>query len=210
MISTSTNNPARGIHVSNLLTYLSVATAMLGLYGTHHFLSPHFLGLTISLCFIFDLFDGKFARLFKNRPEVAKATGGQLDSLADAISFGFFPVLGLFIVNLQLPSAFLILTGLFFVITNLTRLAYFNVYSGDGNFIGLPTTLAGLFLSLALNILPLEFMPVVLLILAVLMVAPFKLKRPSPLVMLLLTLIAVINIAVHGYRSYMYYQGLVS
>lgn len=74
------------------LTYLSLISAgtgiMISLYShAHPFIGVFFL-LVSGLC---DAFDGKVARSKKNRTEMEKKFGIQIDSLADMVSFGVLP-----------------------------------------------------------------------------------------------------------------------
>ena len=52
-------------------------------------------GAGIALALAFDLFDGRFARLFP-RTEDEQRVGVEIDSLADVISFGLAPAVCLF------------------------------------------------------------------------------------------------------------------
>ena len=78
---------ARYFHLSNLLTYLSVLTGLCAIFSAHKLQSWSVAGGLIALCALADTFDGKFARLF-TRSESLKNFGIQLDSLADALTFG--------------------------------------------------------------------------------------------------------------------------
>jgi CDP-diacylglycerol--serine O-phosphatidyltransferase len=199
----NSNSPLKSIHISNLLTYLSVLAAF---YMTMLIVQPggnkiSILGLGITICFVCDLFDGKFAKLFKSRPEAAQKTGGQLDSLSDAIAFGFAPAACLLAMTKDIS---IIGSAFIFVIANLTRLAFFNVYSTESQtFIGLPTTLAGLLLSISIlfiNYDQSKVLAFILVVLAILMVIPLKIPRPKLIGYIVLVLLAAANFTVHFMR----------
>lgn len=75
-----------------ILTYLSILSAGTGivvsLSGQGH---PYIGCLFLLICGLCDAFDGKVARTKKNRTEMEKNFGIQIDSLADVVSFGVLP-----------------------------------------------------------------------------------------------------------------------
>jgi CDP-diacylglycerol--serine O-phosphatidyltransferase len=91
----------------------------------------------IILAVLLDVFDGRIARLTGTASEF----GGELDSLADAISFGVAPAVLVYCWGMQtLPRAGW-LVAFFFVVGGVMRLARFNVqrHAVDGRyFVGLP------------------------------------------------------------------------
>ena len=142
-------SPASFIHISNALTYLSllmgvgaIAAALSG--------SADAAGALIAAAAIADTFDGWFARRFTRSPELA-SMGVQLDSLADAVTFGIAPVVVAGV--LFRPSGGAgewIWWGSAFVYAAcaLTRLGFYNVWQGEmSGFVGLPTPVAALFWS---------------------------------------------------------------
>ena len=75
-----------------LLTYLSLVSAGTGIVvslsgGGHPFIGV-FLLLFCGLC---DAFDGKVARTKKNRTDMERRYGIQIDSLSDLVAFGVLP-----------------------------------------------------------------------------------------------------------------------
>ena len=114
----------------------------------YRFLAAAYL---VALAMIFDALDGRLARIARHSTDF----GGQLDSLADAISFGAAPAF----VTLQvfkaaapggLPlfvSRLVFAAGLLYVAGAVLRLARFNVTNEHGeqhhmSFLGLPTPAA--------------------------------------------------------------------
>lgn len=225
MNSETRGAPYQGLHLSNLLTYLSVSVALGALVLLATGDSPndprafqHGLGFALSLCFVFDLFDGKFAKLFRSRSALLSQMGVQLDSLADTVAFGIFPATVL--IQLHDPLAFKLLlppeqdiklltylAGLIFVICNMTRLAFYNVsQSSHSGFVGVPTTIAaGLLLNVCLLF---EWNPwssvISLLVLAALMVMPIRIPRPPLWVDLLLGVGVLLTGATHFFAMIAY------
>lgn len=75
-----------------ILTYLSLFSAVAGIMVSfansgHPYIATFFL-LICGLC---DAFDGKVARTKKNRTEMEKNYGIQIDSLSDLVAFGVLP-----------------------------------------------------------------------------------------------------------------------
>ena len=74
------------------LTYLSLISAGTGIMVTLHDHAHPFIGVFFLLvCGLCDAFDGKVARSKKNRTDIEKKYGIQIDSLADMVSFGVLP-----------------------------------------------------------------------------------------------------------------------
>ncbi len=154
---------------SVILTYLSLISASVGisisLMGDGHPFAAMFLLLFCALC---DSFDGKVARMKKDRTETEKNFGIQIDSLTDVIAFGVLPsAIGASILFqseymfhldggnvftfLYTVAAFAIMA--FFSLAALIRLAYFNVTEEERQkteggvrkyYLGLPVTLGAL------------------------------------------------------------------
>lgn len=193
--------PIKAIHISNLLTYLSLSMGVLGYVGYQRTGQLSCVGLGLSFSFFFDLFDGKFASTFTERPDLAKQTGAVLDSLADFGVFGILPAVTLLSLAPQAPYEMAIYSfiAIFFVICSITRLAVFHILSAKQNsFIGLPTTLVGLIISFALFRLYYPWiLAVVIFILSILMVSSFQILRPTKVVMLALCVLALISASLH-------------
>ena len=87
--------------------------------------SPRWLWVAFALlplALVFDVLDGYVARLDRRRQS---ALGGDLDSLADVISFGVAPAVLGFTIGLRGAWDMLVLT--YFVVCGVSRLARFNV-----------------------------------------------------------------------------------
>ena len=155
-----------------ILTYLSLISGVFGIIftvtGTGHPLLGTFFLLVSG---ILDAFDGKVARLKKNRTDFEKNFGIQIDSLTDLICFGVLPV-SIGIAQLRISGIFieivkrkdyegpwgilvmLLVISVFYIMAAMTRLAYFNSTvadreaerkaSGKTYFVGVPVTTAAL------------------------------------------------------------------
>ena len=107
-----------------ILTYISlwisIGGMMLSLNG-HLDLAVLCLALS-GLC---DMFDGKIARTKKDRTEIEKRFGIQIDSLCDVVCFGVFPAMICYCLGVNTPAGVAAL--IFYSIASVIRLAYFNV-----------------------------------------------------------------------------------
>lgn len=115
-------------------------------FGQHQFLTAAYL---IFIAMLFDALDGRLARFARHTTDF----GGQLDSLADVISFGVAPAflaLQLFLQESQISSLPPVITrtiwsiGALYVSCAAIRLARFNVSNEHGeqhhfSFLGLPS-----------------------------------------------------------------------
>lgn len=140
---------------------------------------------------ICDMFDGKIAATRK-RTKAEKQFGVEIDSLSDLICFGVLP--GALIFSICHSSNLGMMISSFYVLCALIRLAWFNVdelqrqenEEGRRNvYLGLPVTttaflipsfiLAGKMIHIRLDIL----MPIVLVLIAIAFLTPFKIKKPN-------------------------------
>lgn len=129
-----------------VLTYMSLASAGLGIVmslsrGGH----PYFGVCCLIFCGVFDAFDGRVARSKKNRTEMEKNFGIQIDSLSDLVAFGVLPAcigIGLAQSSVDLPGldvyamegaagilirVLMDVVLIFYMLAAMIRLAYFNV-----------------------------------------------------------------------------------
>ena len=157
-----------------ILTYLSILSGTAGiilcLNGIGHPYPGMFFLLFSGLC---DTFDGKVARMKKDRTAEMKRFGIQIDSLADLIAFGVLPAcigMAMFRSRMQLQvfsgpkiallqnypiiyQSVLTTIAILYVLAAMIRLAYFNVMeesdqnrdkNGEKAYTGLPVTSAAL------------------------------------------------------------------
>lgn len=178
------SNPLQSFHPRNLLTYISVLAATWGMLEIYRGQSlVGFVGAALCTAIIADIFDGKFASLFKGASNLQKEMGVHLDSLADFLAFGFYPAFGLMVVersrlgNLEFLTVLIAIGYLFAV---LHRLAFYNAASsGSGSFVGLPSPLGALGVALAWIFFEGPMLLVVYSLMALLMVSSLKIARPG-------------------------------
>jgi len=135
----------------------------------------------VLLALVFDFLDGKVARKSRGDDEFGK----QLDSLADAVSFGAVPpflLLSFHSLYSYSPNGGfwvfypLLLGGLFFLGACLIRLALFNVQKEKGVYHGLPSPLAAA-LAVVFGWLNPYVGIILLFVLGAAMLSKFKLKK---------------------------------
>jgi CDP-diacylglycerol--serine O-phosphatidyltransferase len=108
-----------------------------------------YAAVAILLASVFDVLDGKVARLSGSTSKF----GVQYDSLADLVSFGIAPALLAFSWALRPYGKFGWLAAFLFVVCGALRLARFNVQSSSGEvkyFKGLPIPAAALMIALTI------------------------------------------------------------
>ena len=172
-----------------ILTYMGLASAVVGMVtALHGNLLAAIVCLMVSgAC---DMFDGKVARTKKDRTHQEKQFGIQLDSLCDIVCFGVLPCMIGFAAGVKGPfgTAYMVL----YVLAALIRLAYFNVMEEERQkttettrkyYQGLPVTSAAVIFPVLFAIKPVfgrGFVlayEIVLIIVALLFVIDFKVKK---------------------------------
>lgn len=115
---------------SCLITYLGVIFAVGAMYFSFNLDSVggveafRLALICLMLSGVCDMFDGKFARRCK-REKLEKEMGIQMDSLADTICFLVVPVVIMY--SMEMSNLVYLLIYAYFLISGITRLAYFNV-----------------------------------------------------------------------------------
>ena len=166
----------------NALTYVSLVCGLTAMSLAGDYAGWQVAGILIGLSVVADTYDGRFARAFRRRPSEERF-GRELDSLADAVSFGVAPVVCLFrLSEFSTPQDFLVWipAAIFYSIAALTRLGCYNIADdGEGGFVGLPATLGGLVCGTLFLVSPPPIASaLVLSATGVLMIAPFRIGRP--------------------------------
>lgn len=189
-----------------VLTYISLMISMGGMmfsFNGH----LHLAVLCLALSGLCDMFDGKIARTKKNRTEIEKKFGIQIDSLSDIVCFGVGPAVLCYSMGMRGVTGIAIL--LFYVLAGLIRLAWFNVSEEvrqnetEENrkcYQGLPITSMAIVLPILVVFRPFlgcEFriaLHAVVLIVGLLFITNFKLRKPNNIV--LSVLVGVVAVAV--------------
>jgi len=193
---------------SVILTYLGLAFGVVGMTLAFSGNIPEAV-MCLILAGVCDMFDGTVARACK-RSEQERKFGIQIDSLADTVSFGVFPViLG---ICMGFTNKLHIVIYVMYVLAAVIRLGYFNVMAEEKTisrkkdkvsyYIGLPVTSIAIILPFTynLNIFKPEVFskayPLVMFMVALLFVLNFKIKKPAGLWLVICSILAVIEIAV--------------
>ncbi len=180
-----------------ILTYLGLASAVFGITQTMENDSRHIVIAVICLLIAggCDMFDGIVARTKKDRTQQQKVFGIQIDSLCDVICFGVLPAMINYRISVEERFHIIgLLISIFFVLAAVIRLGYFNMLEEERQrttaekrkeYIGLPVTSAALFIPvvyLARNIFKHNFylfLNLAILIIGILFITNFKLKKPD-------------------------------
>lgn len=197
--------PAGTIHVSNLLTYTALLAACGAVYLAMIAHNRAAAGAFIAVAVIADTFDGLFARLF-DRTRFQSSFGVQLDSLTDAVTCGFVPVIVLASDSTPATwgaalawwsSAFL------YTFAAITRLGYYNLTHGNGPwFIGVPAPCCALVISTSLLWSPHALAAAVILVCcAVAMVSSVRVPRPRGLGLVAFVGWALVLVVLHAMVS---------
>lgn len=130
--------------IPNMITSGSVFCGVASIIMTYH---QHFIPAAVLICFavFFDVMDGRVARTLGG----SSMFGEELDSLADAISFGVSPAFLMYAVYIGVQGGVWgALAASFFTLCGVLRLARFNVtHVPSGPFQGLPIPAGGLTLA---------------------------------------------------------------
>lgn len=202
-----------------ILTYMAVMSAVVGIT---QLVKGRLLVAVVCLMIagFCDMFDGKVARMKKDRTDREKVFGIQIDSLSDVICFGVFPAMFNYeiavLAELSLPlEIFSIFVSAYFAVAAVARLGYFNVVEEERqretsenrkNYQGLPVTSIAMILPVAYiakkyvekafdaTVYSIAF-SVLLLIIGFLFVYDFKIKKPNNKEVAFIIVCAVIIIA---------------
>ncbi|MCI8800645.1 CDP-alcohol phosphatidyltransferase family protein [Acetatifactor muris] len=193
-----------------ILTYISFISAVAGIFSAAA-MQLRWAIFFLAFSGFCDMFDGKIARMKKDRTEDEKSFGIQIDSLCDMVCFGALPIIICYRLGMDriYGMAILALYGL----AGLIRLGYFNVMEAkrqaeDGGarkyYQGLPITSMAIALPVLFVISPLfpsHFAFVVALHIVVglvgfLFVLNFKVRKPSVKQVLLIVGVVAFAVAV--------------
>lgn len=185
-----------------ILTYMSLVSSVLGVFfalGVGGLPPrPEYAIVCLMISGLCDMFDGKVARTKKNRTESEKQFGIQIDSLCDALCFGFLPSVIGYAIGMNSWADVPVLV--FFPLCAVIRLAYFNVAEEERQksttdarkvYEGLPVTSVALILPLLYSFnkdIGREYFTIVygtaLFFIAIAFITKFKVKKPSMKTML--------------------------
>ena len=188
-----------------VLTYLGLASAAMGMILTFQGFAKYAL-FCLAFSGLCDMFDGKVARLKKDRTEDEKRFGIQIDSLCDVVCFGAFPMILCYSIGMRGPAGISILV--FYLIAGVIRLAFFNVMEEKRQdetdearkyYQGLPITSIAIILPLFCTLRPLlghrflSELHICILTVCLLFIINFPLRKPAW--KLLTLLVAIVSCA---------------
>lgn len=174
-----------------VLTYLGLASATMGMILTFQGFAKYAL-FCLAFSGLCDMFDGKVARLKKDRTEDEKRFGIQIDSLCDVVCFGAFPMILCYSIGMRGPAGISILV--FYLIAGVIRLAFFNVMEEKRQdetdearkyYQGLPITSIAIILPLFCTLRPLlghrflSELHICILTVGLLFIINFPLRKPG-------------------------------
>ena len=174
-----------------VLTYLGLASAAMGMILTFQGFAKYAL-FCLAFSGLCDMFDGKVARLKKDRTEDEKRFGIQIDSLCDVVCFGAFPMILCYSIGMRGPAGISILV--FYLIAGVIRLAFFNVMEEKRQeetdearkyYHGLPITSIAIILPLFCTLRPLlghrflSELHICILTVGLLFIINFPLRKPG-------------------------------
>ncbi|MEG1614079.1 MAG: CDP-alcohol phosphatidyltransferase family protein, partial [Oscillospiraceae bacterium] len=152
-----------------------------------------------------DMFDGRIARAMKNRTDLEKSFGIQIDSLCDLICFAVFPAIMGYSLGgnmvLRLVSSVMIVLG------GVIRLGYFNVMElkrqGESQekmlrYTGLPVTSTALIIpvtflayeKIGAALFP-AFFQCTLMVLSVLFLLKIRVKKPGLIGLIIMSIVGI-------------------
>ncbi len=187
-----------------VLTYISLAVSVVGMINCMNGnLRISILLLAVSgLC---DMFDGKIARTKKNRTDIEKRFGIQIDSLCDVICFGMFPILICY--QLGMRNIFEMIILCLYAVASVIRLAWYNVMEEIRQneeedvrhfYQGLPITSMAVILPFfylirkPLGVHFVYILSVAVVIVGILFISNIRVKKPqNPILILMVAMIAM-------------------
>ena len=193
-----------------VLTYLGLASAAMGMILTFQGFAKYAL-FCLAFSGLCDMFDGKVARLKKDRTEDEKRFGIQIDSLCDVVCFGAFPMILCYSIGMRGPAGISILV--FYLIAGVIRLAFFNVMEEKRQdetdearkyYQGLPITSIAIILPLFCTLRPLlghrflSELHICILTVGLLFIINFPLRKPGwKMLTLLVAIVSCVLIKIY-------------
>ena len=196
------------IGVYDYTVFATYAALVLGMSGIFFAMDGNAFAATVCLMAagFLDAFDGRIARTKKNRTELEKSFGIQLDSLNDLICFGVLPAaIG---ASYGVRSVWYLAILIFFALAALIRLAYFNVTAEMQEdkgavrkyYLGVPVTTGALAVPLfwliprALALTECYWYVGGLLVLGILFITPVKVKKAGLSGILAMTAVGLLEL----------------
>ena len=192
---------------SVILTYISLAISVVGMTIAING-DPKMALVFLAASGLCDMFDGKIARLMKNRTDDDKKFGIQIDSLCDMVCFGAFPIVISYCLGMNTIPGIAILC--LFAIAGVIRLGFFNVMEEKRQeetsenrkyYQGLPITSISIILPIVYCAEPImkeNFIYLVyatMAVVGILYITNFKCKKPSNPVLAIMCIVVALALA---------------
>lgn len=182
---------------SVILTYLSIISTLIGTFGLFND-NVRLSVVCLVVSGICDMYDGTIARMCK-RTEKEKEFGVQLDSIADIVNFGFYPVL-IFIKYYEL-SWLTFFISMIYLLSGINRLCWFNISKNKGEFKGVPITSGVLGVSIVYILgryidmfLAQNLMALTIIIMSIMFSSNITISKPGKRAFIVFTILAIIEI----------------
>jgi len=187
---------------SVILTYIGLGFSIIGItFAINDYFTLALICLLVSgFC---DMFDGRIARTMKNRTELEKNFGIQIDSLCDLICFSVFPAIFGYCLggNIILRTV----SSIMIILAAVIRLGYFNVMEQKRQsetqekmhrYTGLPVTSTALILPVAYltkdrigeQLFPI-FFQCTLMVLSIMFLVKIRVKKPGLIGVLIMAIV---------------------
>lgn len=186
---------------SVILSYIGLMFSIAGIILVFNKVELRYIMICLMLSGVCDMFDGTVARMCK-RSDEEKQFGIELDSLIDVISFAVFPII--ILCSLKGNDIINYFICCLYGVCAVARLAHYNILSADANkaisyYEGLPVTTVAI-------IFPLDFLiaylidmsliniiyPISMVIVSILFITKFKIKKPNIKLLFLMFAMAII------------------
>ena len=177
------------ILLPNIISYVNMSLGAIAIFISvnHALINIKIASMLILIAGITDKLDGYAAR----KLGASSKLGRELDSFSDLVSFGVAPVILWWNLNKGILGISGIVVSLFFIGGGVYRLARYNVAKEEKYIVGLPITIAGVIMGakhlldanyrlnfVSENTINIENM-LMMILLSILMVSSFKIKRFS-------------------------------
>lgn len=189
MLELKCNKSSKSHMIPCIITYINMSLGTMAIFVSmnHSPINIKIASILILVAGVTDKLDGFAAR----KLGATSSFGKELDSLCDLVSFGIAPVVLWWNMNKGLLGLNEALVSLFFIGSGIFRLARYNVTKEEKYIMGLPITIAGMIIgckhlldiSYRLNFIDESTINIenilIMVLLSVLMVSSFKIKKPS-------------------------------
>lgn len=190
------------LSLANFVTFMGLILAIIGIQMCF-IEKTDFAIIILVICGICDGFDGTIAHKIRKKDD--GGFGTQLDSLVDIIASGILPIVICY--SLGFNRIIDLIVYIFFIITGVTRLAYYNIESKNNEncFIGIPITTSTIIIPILYYLFKNEIAFIItMFILGLLFITPIKIKKltiKEKIIASVIGIIVLIIIKIGGYNG---------